>query len=107
MKKSRIVFACSIILFLVSWGIKANIPVERPDNIEISSQEVWYEKDYSHIYGNDEWYLATADPKNYVKVDGYESIYQCKNIDGTIVYFMKKTDEKGNVTYIEISDFVP
>lgn len=107
MKPSRIAFICSIIIFLVSWGIKVNMPVDRPSNYEDDLQEAWYEKEYSHIYGDDEWYLSTSDTANYVKLDGYESIYQCENADGSISYYRQKKDESGTVKYVKIEDFIP
>ena len=107
MKFNRITFVCSIIVFLLSWGIKTNMPVERPSNLETDLEKAWYEKEYTHIYGDEEWYLSTADPNNYTLVEGYDNIYQCKNTDGSIVYYRAKKDNNGNITYIKIEDFVP
>ena len=83
------------------------MPVERPSNADIEIKEAWYEKEYSHIYGDDEWYLSSADPNNYEQVEGYTNIYQYKNIDGSIVYYRAKPDANGNISYVEIKDFTP
>ncbi len=107
MKLNRIMFFCSMIVFLLSWGIKANIPVDRPSNIQDEPLDAWYEKEYAHLYNTEEWYLNSSDPSNYVKVEGYESIYQCENTDGTVSYFREQADENGNKTYILIQDFIP
>lgn len=107
MKLNRITCICSLILFLISWGIKSNMTVERPSNVDIEIKDAWYEKEYSHIYGDDEWYLSSADPNNYEQVEGYMNIYQYKNIDGSIIYYRAKTDANGNVSYTEIKDFIP
>lgn len=107
MRLNRILFICSVIIFLFSWGIKANMPVDRPSNLEDEREEAWYEKEYSHIYGDDDWYLAAKDPENYTPVKGYDDIYQYKKADGTVIYYRQETDKNGKVTYVELKDFVP
>lgn len=93
MSKIRIAFIVLLIVFLTSWGIKVNLPVNRPSNITGTEQEAWFEREYSHLYGDDDWYVPTDDVKNYVLVDGYTTIYSCEQTDGSLKYY-KKIDGK-------------
>ena len=100
MKPVRITFIVLLIAFFIFWGIKVNLPVDRPSSLEEETQVAWYDRDYEHMYGDNEWYLS-GNEQSYVQLEGYDSIYYVEQANGSYKYYKKSGD-----TYIEI-EFEP
>ena len=100
MKPVRIAFIVLLIIFLVFWGVKVNMPVDRPSSLEEETQVAWYDRDYEHMYGDNEWYLSNNE-QSYELVEGYDSIYRSEQANGSYKYYKKSGDK-----YIEI-EFEP
>lgn len=102
MKQNLLVFMGLLALFFTAWGIKMNMPVNRPQNIEDEYTTPWYEKRYSAPVADEEWRLDPSIPLNYIPVPGENELYMVVDENGNILYYMERTAEEdiaGNITW--------
>lgn len=102
MKQNLFVFMSLMAMFFMIWGIKMNMPVNRPQNTEEEYTTPWYEKRYSIPVADEEWRLDPSIPLNYIPVPGEDELYMVVDDNGNILYYMKRTPEEdiaGNITW--------
>ena len=102
MKQNLFVLMGLLAIFFTAWGIKMNIPVNRPQNIEEEYTTPWYEKRYSAPVADEEWRLDPSIPLNYIPVPGENELYMVVDENGNILYYMKRTPEEsleGDITW--------
>lgn len=102
MKQNLLLFMGLLAIFFSAWGIKMNMPVNRPQNAEDGYITPWYEKRYSVPVADEEWRLDPSIPLNYIPVPGENELYMVVDENGNIQYYMKRTPQEdiaGNITW--------
>ena len=92
--KILILFMLLLAAFFVTWTIKANTPVNRPENAETGTAAVWYEKHTeTALTVGDTWTLDPRVPVNYIPVPGEDGIYMVVDDAGVVVKYMKAEEQ--------------
>ncbi len=83
-------------------------PINRPDNLNDSSETPWYESRYSSPVADDEWYLDPTIPENYIPVPGEENLFMIVDTTGAITGYQKRTmQEDGTWAWSDATPDIP
>ena len=107
MKNIFITLGVLLTAFFVSWGIKARMPVERPDNVMTNTDVPWYMSSYSSTVEN-EWMLDPTIPDNYIPVPGEDEVYMIVDTSGNITgYKHRYMQEDGTWVWEDANPDIP
>ena len=107
MKNIFITLGILLTAFFVSWGIKARMPVERPDNVITNTDVPWYMSSYSSTVEN-EWMLDPTIPDNYIPVPGEDEVYMIVDTSGNITgYKHRYMQEDGTWVWEDANPDIP
>lgn len=108
MKSIIITFGLLLVAFFSSWGIKANVFVERPSNLDTGQTIPWYMSGSSSPTVSDEWQIDPSIPDNYVPVPGEDELYMIVDTDGTIIgYKHRYLNEEGVWVWEDVNPDIP
>ena len=108
MRRTIATFSILLIIFFGSWGIKAKMPIDRPENMETGSTVPWYMSDYSSPTVEDEWILDPTIPDNYVPVPGEYELYMIVDTEGNITGYKQRTLlEDGTWAWEDVNPDIP
>lgn len=111
MKKLFILFCCLQIAFGGLWIVKAKEPENRPDAYAYGVNEkegAWWLQTEDMPDVDDDWYLDTEIPLNYIPVLGEDELYMVINEAGKIEGYRHRTkQEDGSWVWEDVNPDIP
>ena len=108
MKNVVIFFAVLLIVFFGIWAIKANNPIDRPENAETKAETPWYMSSYTSPTIQEAWKMDSSVPEDYIPVPGEAGLYMVLDEQGKVTAYMKKSEkEDGTTMWEEVNPDVP
>lgn len=97
-----------LIIFFGAWGIKANTPIDRPENSETDVVMPWYLSSYSSPAIEEEWMIDPTIPDNYVPVPGEDELYMVVDTSGQIIGYKHRIKQAdGSWMWEDINPDIP
>ena len=108
MKKILIVLCSLLTVFAVSWGVKAQSPINRPSNLDEEEETPWYESRYTSPQADEEWILDPEIPLNYIPVPGEDELYMVVDDNGNITGYRRRTKQAdGSWLWEDVNPDIP
>lgn len=108
MKRLFFIFSALLAVFFVSWGVKAGMPINRPENLQEDEGTPWYEARYDAPVADEGWYLDPEIPENYIPVPGEEELYMVVDDSGNIVKYRKRSKQAdGSWVWEDVNPDIP
>lgn len=108
MKRILLVFLLLVSAFFITWGVKANTLVARPDNLEDGKVVAWYESSYTAPTSDDEWYIDPSIDEKYIKMPGKDDIYMEVDDKGNVIGYVKRIKQpNGAYTFETYNEDIP
>ncbi len=108
MKHIVLIFLSLLAIFFAAWGMKAQNPINRPENIEDGSETPWYETRHVTPKADEEWHLDPEIPLNYIPVPGEDELYMVVNDSGEILsYRQRERAQDGAWVWRDVNPDIP
>ena len=92
-------------IFFLSWGIKARMPINRPDNALSANYVPWYLNTYTAPVAGDEWTIDAELEPNYLPVPGMDEVYMVLDSAGNITkYRQRKRNNDGSWVWSDYTE---
>ena len=108
MRRILLIFLLLVSAFFITWGVKANTLVARPDNIEDGKVVAWYESSYTAPTSDDEWYIDPSIDEKYIKMPGKDDIYMEVDEKGNVIGYVQRIKQaNGEYTFETYNKDIP
>lgn len=108
MRKILILFLTLTTVFFFTWGVKARMPINRPDSLQEESESAWYNSKYTAPKADDDWKLDPEIPDNYVPVAGQDELYMVVDDSGKIIKYRKRIKQAdGSWLWKDVNPDIP